>query len=541
LEKVSSIANGPKLGALSINMPWAGVLKLLVEITITGMNENPDTYFDRCVTYEKNKRKNNGGKKKDKMRIQCEMADSDDDFVPMKKKKMKMTDTSAPGPSRLITTDLSGIIRPVSHSVIQPAIHAVNTATDTQHRISVIMPWPQALPPSYMREDGYFPITPGQAANNETSEEEVEPITPPTRYNKEITRSKHLELSERTDQEKTPKRLSSLKLASPRPTSQCFYNWKEDEREETLSVYKAGCLVQVIGINRTSRNLPCNIRISDGKYWLNVEIEDKLRINFVGKMVVENDILVIQKTSGTLKQQNFKIIAFVRPQWAQCGGVRYGQPVPLEQNTIITSRGGKQAGIIPLLSSMSIDDDEYDRLVMENDVTSQQEINNRNAESGQPTDEATSNEFEAEENCTEDENPNWVFSKEIRLSQMLRCTQTQPTVEDTPLVGLKLTKNEIRKMTISSKVSENATHLYKTNYETSNPTFDGLCATWKIPSEFNDAEYEVKIEWPDIMPRTPRAWNRTFPPSCTCPGYLEHGPARYCKHIDLILLKHFSA
>ena len=109
MEKVSSIANGPKLGALSINMPWAGVLKLLVEITITGMNENPDTYFDRCVTYEKNKRKNNGGKKKDKMRIQCEMADSDDDFVPMKKKKMKMTDTSAPGPSRLITTDLSGI------------------------------------------------------------------------------------------------------------------------------------------------------------------------------------------------------------------------------------------------------------------------------------------------------------------------------------------------------------------------------------------------------------------------------------------------
>ena len=101
MEKVSSIANGPKLGALSINMPWAGVLKLLVEITITGIN--------RCVTYEKNKRKNNGGEKKDKMKIQCEMADSDDDFVPMKKKKMKMTDTSAPGPSRLITTDLSGI------------------------------------------------------------------------------------------------------------------------------------------------------------------------------------------------------------------------------------------------------------------------------------------------------------------------------------------------------------------------------------------------------------------------------------------------
>ena len=110
---------------------------------------------------------------------------------------------------------------------------------------------------------------------------------------------------------------------------------------------------------------------------------------------------------------------------------------------------------------------------------------------------------------------------------MLRNTQAaQPTIKDTPLSMLAVTKEEIKKMAISVKVFENAEYLKKCNFEVGNP--------------YNEFEYTVKIEWPELQPRTPRAWHKTYPSSCTCPGYLEHGPVKFCKHINLILLKYFS-
>ena len=91
LEKMVSLSNGPKEGGLAIKMPWTCVLKVLLEITLVGLEKDPATYFDRNVKYE-NKRKskdfgnnNKNTKKKKKTGI---IIDSDADFVP-----------SVPGPS----------------------------------------------------------------------------------------------------------------------------------------------------------------------------------------------------------------------------------------------------------------------------------------------------------------------------------------------------------------------------------------------------------------------------------------------------------
>ena len=42
LYMIPSIANGPKLEELHITMPWASVLKLLLEITMVGMEKDPE-------------------------------------------------------------------------------------------------------------------------------------------------------------------------------------------------------------------------------------------------------------------------------------------------------------------------------------------------------------------------------------------------------------------------------------------------------------------------------------------------------------------
>ena len=93
-------------------------------------------------------------------------------------------------------------------------------------------------------------------------------------------------------QNKTPPRKIPSQ-GSPHPTIQCFYDWNTDSSEITLSDYKPVCLVQLIGLNNTTRHSPCNVRLSDGHYWLDVDVTDKLRIYFVGEMIKVNDIFVI--------------------------------------------------------------------------------------------------------------------------------------------------------------------------------------------------------------------------------------------------------
>ena len=63
LDTIPSIANGPNLSELSVNMPWSGFLKLLIEITLIGLNKDPEQYVDSEVSYENKKRKHVKAKK----------------------------------------------------------------------------------------------------------------------------------------------------------------------------------------------------------------------------------------------------------------------------------------------------------------------------------------------------------------------------------------------------------------------------------------------------------------------------------------------
>ena len=53
----------------------------------------------------------------------------------------------------------------------------------------------------------------------------------------------------------------------------------------TLTEYRPDCVVQLLGINRQHRNELVNIRISDGAYWVDVDVVNKSRIYFGGEMV----------------------------------------------------------------------------------------------------------------------------------------------------------------------------------------------------------------------------------------------------------------
>ena len=248
---------------------------------------------------------------------------------------------------------------------------------------------------------------------------------------------------------------------------------------------------------------------------------------------------------GNVKTDNFKLVAFVRPQWAQCGGDRQGLPVPLQVSAVSVVRGVRPAGIVPLLSSLSsIEDEEFERMVMADPARMMYDeviVNPNNNGNKEPTENAEETFIEESNEDTELHTTNsLVHSRDASLSQMLRCTQVEPTLEDTPLAGLKVSTKEVENQSISGYVYLNAKNLYDINYEESKPYFDGLSANWKIPSEFQEGEYNVKIAWPELMPRTVRSWNKTYSLSCSCPGFMEHGPHKFCKHISFIILKHFK-
>ena len=228
--------------------------------------------------------------------------------------------------------------------------------------------------------------------------------------------------------------------------------WKESAEGETLCMFKPGCLVQVIGINSTCKGVPCNIKINDGKYWLDVDVDDSLKNHFVKNLIVENDILVLQKTAGTLAEKNVKLIAFVRPEWAQCGGVRQGQPLPLLENTLITSRKPngrivKRISYVEPTKDNDMFEEELARMFQSSpdeqveeppvQVQVQPEHGQITSEQNHATDEPV------QHNTEHSTDPHWVFSTEQRLSQMLRNTQAaQPTIKDTPLSMLAVKTNK---------------------------------------------------------------------------------------------------
>ena len=543
LEKMSSLANGPGKQFLLMNMPWSSALLVLIELILVGMGLSCEDYFDRDVIYS-NKRKSADNLKPPRKLMKNK--NSDDDFMTVEKskkpktvaKKAKCVASSKPksGHSALTTPESCSSTGPTSASrprsvISEGPVYETGTMVS---RPSVIMN--RTSNHQAPAQSNFQKSTLAFESESDTESDELEPLTPPLKRNPKVTISKQLAEKEISSQNKTPPRNSQAQ-ASPRPTSHCLFDWHTDTSDITLSDYKPGCLVQLIGLNNTSRHSPCNVRLSDGHYWLDVDVADKLRIYFVGDMVKLNDIFVIQKTEGTNKDKNFKLVAFVRPEWAQFGGVRHGEPVPLLQDTVSLNRGGRQAGIVPLLSSMSsFDEDAFENL-LNDDPTKMILDDPFEAMTRKVTNDDSEHDEEEPEHDTED--PIWVFTKKPTLSQMLRTDIKQPTIADTPLVNLKLKVEDVRKQAMSKKVFENAEHLHQIKYDESEPYFDGLSVSWKVPSEFQDGEYKVNITWPQLMPRTERSWTKTYTIGCSCPGFKQHGPKKHCKHISFIMLKHF--
>ena len=322
-------------------MPWASVLKLLLEITMVGLEKDPETYFDYSITYDK-KRKSEDHHKVLKKLQATQNYNSDDDFEDTTKHKVKKSKITA---------------AVIENSVIQPVNTKGTNAVTVPTRQSVIKHPENQNETAVVVDEESVSIVVIEESDTavvfaaETATEDQEPVTPPANTNREQTRQK----------------IISMKLPSPKPTSKCFSRWKNLDSDETLSTYKPNCLVQVIAINSTTRHAPCNIRLSDGLHWLDTDIADNLRIHFNKNMVVENDILMLKKTIGNLHEKNFEILAFVRPEWAQVGRVRHGNPLPLMENTIVSYRKVPQVKIVPLVSSFgSFDEEEFDNLLLEN-------------------------------------------------------------------------------------------------------------------------------------------------------------------------------
>ena len=123
----------------------------------------------------------------------------------------------------------------------------------------------------------------------------------------------------------------------------------------------------------------------------------------------------------------------MRPEWAQCGGVRHGDPVPLLQDTVNLQRGGRQSGIVPLLSSMSsFDEDEFENLLNEDPTRMLMDDPFEDLSKKQKEDAIEKAVEQIEDDTTED--PIWVLTKDPTLSQMLRTDYKQPTLADTHLL-----------------------------------------------------------------------------------------------------------
>ena len=237
LDKIPSLSNGPVINHLNYKISWTSVLKILIEITLVGLNIYIEDHVDETLSNPVKTSKNTCSL------INDMFDDSDDDFIPAKKFK--------------------------------------------------------SLKP---------PVT-----NKETNS---------------------------VMQNQNPKK-NPLKLNSPRPTSKCFMRWNQSESETTLSEFKENCLVQVLSINYDKKNRNYTIKLSDGVFWIDAAVNNCLKSHFDENLIEENDIIIIKESKGTLENKDLELLKITRPQWAQVEKKRQGNPLPLLERTIKSSRRDK--------------------------------------------------------------------------------------------------------------------------------------------------------------------------------------------------------
>ena len=184
LANINSIANGPDLSQLAIPMAWSSVLKLLLEITLIILKKDPDTYFDRSVTYTTKKRKSI-----EKI-VKEVQANSDDDFVDpapkVKKQKKTVLDNKQKTTESTKTLTNTAATAPVTHRV--SVIKQLNKQSLTKNKTD--------KPTTSDKSDKQPETLSSSDSDDHTSDEDtptddqVDPMTPPP-----CTRSTHVTIS----------------------------------------------------------------------------------------------------------------------------------------------------------------------------------------------------------------------------------------------------------------------------------------------------------------------------------------------------------
>ena len=64
----------------------------------------------------------------------------------------------------------------------------------------------------------------------------------------------------------------------------------------------------------------------------------------------------------------------------------------------------------------------------------------------------------------------------------------------------------------------------------SKPKITNSNITFEVESELGNVSYNVRIEWPELMPRIPKPATKIFKFSCTCGGYKNYDP-KFCKYL----------
>ena len=102
-------------------------------------------------------------------------------------------------------------------------------------------------------------------------------------------------------------------------------------------------------------------------------------------------------------------------------------------------------------------------------------------------------------------------------------------------------EEEIIKNTVAKVVFNNGKQMFLRNKWSieEKPVLTNTSATFEVDSEWGTISYNVKVEWPEIMPRIQKPVTKTFTFSCTCGGFKEYNP-KFCKHIVFVIMKNLN-
>ena len=97
-----------------------------------------------------------------------------------------------------------------------------------------------------------------------------------------------------------PKTPENIKVTNPKEILEVLFELGIEDLK--------GKLVQLLSWTGESRKEIITLKISDGLSWVKCTLDDKYRINLVGKMLVINDVFRILEYTGSVHENNLKLV-----------------------------------------------------------------------------------------------------------------------------------------------------------------------------------------------------------------------------------------